>query len=204
MRGEQSLEQYYAECNSRDEQFRNFHERRKFDHDEFDERGFEQREFERDAREHSNVGGRRGGSFRGSSFDRRARGFYGRMVAAGGAHLHARVLRNHRATTTQYVGAPRFPPSNPASVEILRTEPIRLHVRLGEIVIEASTEPAPPITEVEDKLRAEAAKLGAEAVVVVVDRIQPVGAFVSGPWWGGDVDIIKGRKLIGVAIRYQR
>ena len=108
------------------------------------------------------------------------------------------------ATTTQYVGAPRFPPSDPAAVQILRTEPIRPHVRLGEIVVDASIEPAPPISEVEDKLRAEAAKLGADAVVVVVDRIQPVGAFVSGPWWGGDVDIIKGRKLVGVAIKYGR
>jgi len=108
------------------------------------------------------------------------------------------------ATTTQYVGAPRFPPTDSASVEILRTEPMRPHMRLGEIVIDASTEPAPPIAEVEDKLRAEAAKLGADAVVVVVDRVQPVGAFVSGPWWGRDVDVIEGRKDVGVAIKYQR
>ena len=108
------------------------------------------------------------------------------------------------ATTTQYVGAPHFPPSNPAAVEILRTEPIRPHERLGEVVVDASTEPAPPIAEVEDKLRAEAAKLGADAVVVVVDRVQPVGAFVSGPWWGRDVDVIKGRKVVGVAIKYRR
>jgi hypothetical protein len=108
------------------------------------------------------------------------------------------------ATTTQYVGAPHFPPSNPATVEILRSEPIRPHERLGEIVVDASTEPAPPIAEVEDKLRAEAAKLGADAVVVVLDRVQPVGAFVSGPWFGRDVDVIKGRKVVGVAIKYRR
>lgn len=108
------------------------------------------------------------------------------------------------ATTTQYVGAPHFPPSNPATVQILRSEPIRPHERLGEIVVDASTEPAPPIAEVEDKLRAEAAKLGADAVVVVLDRVQPVGAFVSGPWFGRDVDVIKGRKVVGVAIKYQR
>jgi hypothetical protein len=106
------------------------------------------------------------------------------------------------ATTMQYVGAPHLPPSDPASVEILRAEPIRPHARLGEIVVDASTEPAPPITEIEDKLRAEAAKLGANAVVVVVDRVQPTGAYVSGPWWGRSVDVITGRKLVGVAIRY--
>lgn len=59
--------------------------------------------------------------------------------------------------TTQYVGAPHFPPGDPAKVEILRTEPTRPHDRLGEIVIDASTDPAPQITKVEDKLRKEAA-----------------------------------------------
>ena len=108
------------------------------------------------------------------------------------------------ATVMQYAGAPRFPPTNPASVEILRTEPIRPHERLGEIEVDASAEPAPPIAKVEDKLRTEAASLGADAVVVVVDRLQPAGAFVSGPWFGRDVDVIKGRKVVGVAIKYRR
>jgi hypothetical protein len=93
--------------------------------------------------------------------------------------------------------------SAPARVEILRAEPTQPHARLGEIVVDASTEPAPPITEIEDKLRTEAARLGANAVVVVVDRVQPTGAYVSGPWWGRSVDVITGRKLVGVAIRYQ-
>lgn len=106
-------------------------------------------------------------------------------------------------TTMPYVGAPRFPASDPAGVEILRTEPPRPHERLGEVEVDASTEPAPPIAEVEQKLRAEAAKMGADAVVVVHDRIQPVGAFVAGPWWGRDVDVITGRKLVGVAIKYR-
>jgi hypothetical protein len=39
---------------------------------------------------------------------------------------------------------------------------------------------------------------------LVVDRIQPVGAYVSGPWWGRSVDVVTGRKLVGVAIKYQR
>jgi hypothetical protein len=108
------------------------------------------------------------------------------------------------ATATPYVGAPHFPPSDPSRVESVRTEPARPHERLGEIMVDASTEPPPPITEVEDKLRTEASKLGADAVVVVVDRVQPIGAYVSGPWWGRSVDVVTGRKLVGVAIRYQR
>jgi hypothetical protein len=51
-------------------------------------------------------------------------------------------------------------PGDPAKAEILRSEPTRPNDRLGEIMIDASTDPAPPITEVEAKLRKEAAKLG--------------------------------------------
>ena len=107
------------------------------------------------------------------------------------------------ATTTQYVGAPHFPPSDPARVEIVRAEPTRAYDRLGEIVIDASTDPAPPITEVEAKLRNEAGKLGADAVVVVYDRLQPVAAYVSGPLWARSVETVTGRKVVGVAIKYR-
>ena len=48
-----------------------------------------------------------------------------------------------------------------------------------------------------------AGKLGADAVVVVYDRVQPVAAYVSGPWWSRSVETISGRKVVAVAIRYQ-
>jgi hypothetical protein len=134
--------------------------------------------------------------------DSRAKIYQGVLLAALGCMLVSCATID--ATVTQYAGAPRFPATNPAAVEILRVEPIRPHERLGEIEVDASAEPAPPIEKVEDKLRAEAASLGADAVVVVVDRLQPVGAFVSGPWFGRDVDVIKGRKVVGVAIKYRR
>jgi hypothetical protein len=89
-------------------------------------------------------------------------------------------------------------------VEILRTQPTRPHDRLGEIMVDASTDPPPPIDKVEARLRDEAAKLGADAVVVVYDRVQPVGAYVTGPWWGPSVQTITGRKLIAVAIKYNK
>jgi energy-converting hydrogenase Eha subunit F len=107
-------------------------------------------------------------------------------------------------TTTQYLGVPQYQPTEPTAVQILRTEPTAPHDRLGEIMVEASTEPAPPITEIEQKVCKAAAKLGADAVVVVYDRIQPVGAYLSGPWWGRSVETVSGRKLIAVAIRYKR
>lgn len=106
--------------------------------------------------------------------------------------------------STQYVGAPHPPPTDPPWVEILRTTPTRPHDRIGEVKVEASTNPAPPVADVEKRFRQEAAKIGADAVVVVYDRIQPVGAYVSGPWWGGSVNTISGRVLIGVAIKYKQ
>ncbi len=66
-------------------------------------------------------------------------------------------------------------------MEILRGEPSRPHDRLGEIVVDASIDPPPPIEKVEAKLRSEASKLGADVVIVVSDRVQEVGAFLSGP-----------------------
>ena len=107
------------------------------------------------------------------------------------------------AQTTAYVDVEHPEPTLPNEVQVLRTEPTRPHVRLGEILVDASVDPAPPITEVEQKLREEGAKLGADAVVVVYDRIQPVAAYVTGPLWSRDIETIQGRKLKGIAIKYQ-
>ncbi|BAN51164.1 hypothetical protein [Metapseudomonas resinovorans] len=110
---------------------------------------------------------------------------------------------NIDAQTTEYVGVPHAAPTDPASVEVLRSEPLRPHDRLGEVIIDASTDPAPPVDQIEQRLREEAAKIGGEAVVVVFDRIQPMGAYVSGPLWARDVERIEGRKLKGIIIRYR-
>ncbi|OLF53750.1 hypothetical protein BTN82_15690 [Pseudomonas chlororaphis] len=114
---------------------------------------------------------------------------------AGCANLDAR--------TTEYVGVPHAAPTSPASVQVLRSEPTRPHVRLGEVVLDSSVEPAPPVAQIEQKLREEAAKIGGDAVVVVYDKIQPVSAYVSGPLWDRDIQTIEGRKLKGIVIAYQ-
>ncbi|MDD2060989.1 hypothetical protein N5D52_00285 [Pseudomonas sp. GD03860] len=107
------------------------------------------------------------------------------------------------ARTTEYVGVPHAAPTSAANVEVLRREPLRAHDRLGEIMVDASIEPPPPITEVEQKLREEAAKIGGDAVVVVYDRIAPVSAYVSGPLWDRDIRSVEGRKLKGIVIKYR-
>ena len=92
--------------------------------------------------------------------------------AACDTGLYGCLLRQLRVTTKRAAGAPRFPPSDPARVEILRSEPQRAYDRLGYIVIDASTDPPPSIEKVVAKVRSEAGKLGADAVVVVYDRDQ--------------------------------
>ena len=114
--------------------------------------------------------GRGGRDLRIWETDRRRRGV---LLAALASVLMA--CASVEAYTTQYVGAPHYPPSDPARVEILRTEPTRPHERLGEIVLDASTDPAPPIA-----------------------------AYVTGPWWDRDLQTVTGRKLVGVAIKYQK
>jgi len=103
---------------------------------------------------------------------------------------------------TQDIGGPRFAPSNPANVQILRTQPTRPHVRLGEVRAQPSSSSV-DVSKIEEALRKEAAKLGADAAVVVYDATQVTGAVVMGPWWGRSVQPIQGRVVIAVAIRYQ-
>jgi hypothetical protein len=102
----------------------------------------------------------------------------------------------------QDLGGPTYPPSNPALVQILRAAPTRAHVRLGEVQAEPSSD-SMPVTEIEAALRKAAAKMGADAAVVVYDRTQTTGAYVTGPWWGRSVQTVQGRVIIAVAIKYK-
>jgi hypothetical protein len=104
--------------------------------------------------------------------------------------------------TIRYANVPDFPPTDPARVQILRTEPARAHQRLGEITADLTGSSAPAAHAVEESLRVAAAKLGANAVVLVVDPLQP-GAVASRAWWGTPGGTVTGRDVIGVAIRYR-
>ena len=106
-------------------------------------------------------------------------------------------------TTTPYVSAPQLAPSDPAAVKVVRTEPLEPHERLGEVVIDMSITVPPKIEDVEALLVQESAKLGANAVVIVVDRVQPSDGYVTGDYWGRPMESVTGRKTIGVAIKYK-
>jgi len=101
----------------------------------------------------------------------------------------------------QYLGVQALPPSDPAQVQILREMPTRPHVKLGEVEAQPSSRSVDNL-QIEQALQKAAAKLGANAVVIVADHSQVVGATVTGPLWSQSVNTISGRVIIGVAIHY--
>jgi hypothetical protein len=103
-------------------------------------------------------------------------------------------------TSQQSIAAPTYPPTDPASVQILQTPPIGAHVRLGEVTAQLQGNPTKEM--IRTKLQTAAAAMGANAVVIVSDRQQVLGAYVTGPWWGRQVQTETARVIIGVAIRY--
>jgi hypothetical protein len=115
--------------------------------------------------------------------------------------LQATGCQTVDTTHARDVGSPKYPPSDPAQVQILRTEPTRPHVRLGEVRAEPLSESI-DVSKIEEALRQEAAKLGADAAVVY-DRTEITGAWVTGPWRNRSVQPIEGRVVIAIAIKYQ-
>jgi hypothetical protein len=101
----------------------------------------------------------------------------------------------------QYVGVQSFPPSDPAQVQILREMPTRTNVKLGEVEAQPSGSSVGN-PQIEQALQKAAAKMGANAVVIVADHTQVVGATVTGPAWARSFNTISGRVITGVAIRY--
>ena len=103
--------------------------------------------------------------------------------------------------SNQYLGVQTYPPSNPAQIQILRKEPTRPHVQLGEVRAEPSSDSV-SAQKIETSMREAAAKMGADAIVIVFDRTEVTGAMVNGPWFGRTVQTITGRVIVGVAIKY--
>ena len=98
-----------------------------------------------------------------------------------------------------YPGAPRLAPTNPANVELLRHEPKREHIRLGEVWMQ----PDPGMSRgyVEGMLQEKAAQMGADALVIVVDRYFREGVVFN--YWTGPHGYYE-RHIVGVAISYRR
>lgn len=106
-------------------------------------------------------------------------------------------------STIPYPNVGDLPPTEPARVQILRAEPARPHIKLGEITVDGSSSPPPTPQEVDGLLRTAAAKLGADAAVVVVDTTRPGLPVASGTWWGRTPTSRGAREVIAVAVKYR-
>ncbi len=98
-----------------------------------------------------------------------------------------------------YPDTPRFAPTNPAEVELLRRQPRREHIRLGEVWIR----PRRGMNRfyVEGILREKAAQMGADALAIVVDRYLREGIVID--YWRGPMAVYE-RQIVGIAIRFRR
>lgn len=105
--------------------------------------------------------------------------------------------------TNQALGVPTYAPNaDPAGIQILTTPPNRPYVRLGDIQAEPSSESV-TVAKITVALQNAAARLGADAVVIVSDGNQVLGAVVTGHWFGRSVQTYSGRVIVGAAIKYQ-
>jgi|MudIll2142460700_1097286.scaffolds.fasta_scaffold1585540_1 hypothetical protein len=103
-------------------------------------------------------------------------------------------------TTNPYAQMQKYPPTDAVVVAILRAEPTRPHVRLGEVQVEPRVKQSQE--ELEQALQDGAAQMGADAVVVVADPAKLLGGTAATSWWGRGVAPIEGEMIVAVAIRY--
>ena len=102
-------------------------------------------------------------------------------LAAAAAFLALTGCNSVPVQTRQNIGVATYPPTDPASVQILREAPTRPNIRLGEITAQPQSTSV-PASEIEAKLREPGAKMGANAVVIVVDKTAVIGATQVGGW----------------------
>jgi hypothetical protein len=106
------------------------------------------------------------------------------------------------ARSIHFVGRPDFPPTDPATVEILHRPPMRPHEVLGQVMIEPEGDPSEQ--EIEEKLRQQTAAMGGSAAIIVHDRLQRVGSvWTGGPWWGGgQIQPVMGEVISAIVVRF--
>jgi hypothetical protein len=105
--------------------------------------------------------------------------------------------------TTRYPGVPKYPRSqDPAQIQILHQWPDEPYDSLGEVTAQPNTDSVSS-KKITASLQDAAAKMGANAVVIVSDQNQVVGESYAGPWFAQMETPIIGQVIIGVAIRYK-
>ena len=98
-----------------------------------------------------------------------------------------------------YPATPRFAPTYPGDVRLLRGDPRREHIRLGEVWVRPS--PMDDRMYVEGVLKEKGAAMGADAVVIVADRYFRDRVYAG--YWSPRRRVYD-RQIVGIAIRYRR
>jgi hypothetical protein len=98
-----------------------------------------------------------------------------------------------------YRGTPRFARTHPDRVLLIERRPRQSHITLGEVWIR----PNPRMSRhfVEYKLRKKAARMGADAVVITVDRSSR--SRTAYRRYGRRTLIYRERLIVGIAIRFR-
>jgi hypothetical protein len=107
-----------------------------------------------------------------------------------------------QARSIHFIGRPEFPPTDPASVEILHRPPMRPHDVLGQVMLQPEGNPGEPA--IEQKLRDETAAMGGNAAIIVHDQLQRIGSvWTGGPWWGGgQIQPVVGEVISAIVVRF--
>src|SRR5262245_13092230 len=83
--------------------------------------------------------------------------------------------------TNQAIGVPSYPPTDPLTVQVLQTPPTAKYITLGNINLQPAE--GVPVSKIQAKIQQAAAKLGANAAIIVVDRTAVLGATITGGWY---------------------
>jgi hypothetical protein len=100
-----------------------------------------------------------------------------------------------------YLGTGHYSPVQPTQVAILTEEPKQPKEKIGEVRLVVSGSPVRE--KIEKRLRDAAAKMGADAVFIVYDKMHvfPV-TYVD--WWGpSSTDLSMERNIVGIAVKYK-
>jgi hypothetical protein len=96
------------------------------------------------------------------------------------------------------LGSPHVAPTTPQSVQLLTAPPKEPYVRLGEVIL--SVDGNPPREKLEQRLKAAAAKLGADGIYISSDQTHIFPVEYLG-YWGPSRDEYWHRLITGVAYK---
>lgn len=103
-------------------------------------------------------------------------------------------------TANRLVGAPTYPPTDPAGIQILRQKPTQPFEAIADLFVQPQ-DPSPSTDAIEQALRQQAAKFGADAVLVLSDKTVQAGTDYMG---AGDFQKTYGEAVRAQAIKYKK